>query len=67
MDDGGEDACGRLLVVDLGGHGVDGVDLHGHGQLAHVAVVKNAAAGSYLKGALLLLLGALNVFAVADT
>jgi hypothetical protein len=45
----------RLLVVDLGGHGVDGVHLHGHGQLAQVAVVEYAAARSYLKGALLLL------------
>ena len=47
------------------GIGVDGVDLHGHGQLAQVAVVENAAARSHLKGALLLLFGALHVFLVA--
>ena len=57
--------CG-FLVVDLGGNGVDGVDLHGHGQLVHVAVVQDAAAGSDLKGALLLLLGALHIFVVAN-
>ena len=54
-----------FLVVDLRGNGVDGVDLHGHGQLAHVAVVENAAAGRNFKGALLLLVGALDVFLVA--
>ena len=65
VHDGGEDARGGFLVVDLGGVGVDGVDLHRHGQLAQVAVVENAAAGSHLEGALLLLLGALDVFLVA--
>ena len=44
------------------GYGVDGVHLHGHGELAQVAIVENAAARSYFKGALLLLLRALNVF-----
>ena len=39
-------------------------DLHGHGQLAQVAVIEHAAARSYLKGALLLPLGALHVLAV---
>ena len=47
------------------GNGVDGVDLHGHGQLVHVAVIEHAAAGRHLKGALLLLLRALNIFVVA--
>ena len=65
VDDGGEGARGGLLVVDLGGVGVDGVDLHGHGQFVQVAVVEDAAAGSDLKGALLLLFGALHVFLVA--
>ncbi len=50
----------------FGGHGVDGVDLHGHGEFAHIAVIEDAAAGSHLKGALLLLLRALDVFGVAD-
>ena len=36
------------------------------GKFAQIAIVKNAAAGSYLKGALLLLLGALNIFAMAN-
>ena len=68
--------CGRLrasvraarpcLVVDLGGNGVDGVDLHGHGQFVQVAVVENAAARSDFKRALLLLLRALDVFVVTD-
>ena len=62
---GGEGVRGGLLVVDLGGIGVDGVHLHGHGQLAQVAVVEHAAARSHLKGALLLLLGALDEFLVA--
>ena len=57
---------GGLLVVDLGGVGVDGVDLHGHGQLVQVAVVEDAAARSHLKGALLLLVGALHVLLVVD-
>ena len=57
---------GGLLVVDFGGDGVDGVDLHGHGELAQVAVVEDAAARRDLKGALLLLLGALDVFGVAN-
>ena len=61
----GEGARGGLLVGDLGGIGVDGVDQHGHGQLAHVAVIENAAARSHFKGALLLLLGALDEFLVA--
>jgi hypothetical protein len=65
VDDGGQSVRGSGLVFDLGGHGVDGVDLHGHGQLVQVAVVEHAAAGSYLKGALLLLLRALNKFLVA--
>ena len=47
------------------GIGVDGVDQHGHGQLVQVAVVEDAAPGSHLKGALLLLFGALHVFLVA--
>ncbi len=53
---------GRLLVVNLGRHGIDGVRLHGHGQFAQVAVVEDAAARSHLKGALLLLLCAPYIF-----
>ena len=56
VHDGGQSVRGGLLVVDLGGHGVDGVHLHGHGQFVQIAVVEHAAPGSYLKGALLLLL-----------
>ena len=41
-------------------------DLHGHGQLVQVAVVEHAAARSNLKGALLLLFGALHKLLVAD-
>ncbi len=63
---GGQHAGCGFLVVDLRRNGIDGVDLHGHGEFVHVAVVENAAAGRNLKGALLLLLGALNVFVVAD-
>ena len=53
------------LSAIFAGIGVDRVDQHGHGQLAHVAVVKNAAARSYIKGALLLLFGALYEVLVA--
>ncbi len=53
---GSQGVRGRLLVVDFGGNGVDGVDLHGHGQLAQVAIIEHAASRSYLEGALLLLL-----------
>ena len=56
VDDGGQRARRGFLVVDLRGNGVDGVDLHGHGQFVQVAVVENAAARRDLKGALLLLL-----------
>ena len=66
VDDSGERTGGAFLVVDLGRNGVDGVDLHGHGQLVHVAVIENAAAGRDLKGALLLLFRALHVFVVAN-
>ena len=52
--DRGQRACSGFLIVNLGGHRVDGVDLHGHGELVHVAVVENAAARRNLKGALLL-------------
>ncbi len=52
---------GFVLVVDLIGDGIDGVDLHRHGQLTHVAVVEDATAWRYLKGALLLLLRAFNI------
>ena len=62
MDDCGQRMRGRLLIVDLGGHGEDGVHLHRHGQLAQVAVIEHAAARSYLEGALLLLLGAFYKF-----
>ena len=55
-----------LLVVDLGGHGVDGVDLDGHRQFAQVAIVEHAASRRYFKGALLLLLCALNEFLMTD-
>ncbi len=57
---------GLVFVFDFVGNGVDGVDLHGHGELAHVAVVEDAAAWRDLKGALLLLLRAFNVFRVVD-
>ena len=66
MHDGGERARGGRLVVDFGGIGVDGVDLHGHGQLVQIAVEEHAAAGSDFKGALLLLIGALDEFLVAE-
>ncbi len=57
--------CAAAFLSSISrGVGVDGVDLHGHGQLVQVAVVEHAAAGSYLKGALLLPVGALNVFLV---
>jgi hypothetical protein len=52
---GGQRAGEARLVVNFSGDGVDGVDLDGHGQFVQVAVVENAAARSYLKGALLLL------------
>ena len=65
VHDRGQCAGGRLLVVDFGGHGKDGVHLHGHGQLAQVAVIEHAAARSHLKGALLLLVGALHKLLVA--
>ena len=64
VDDGGEGVRGGFLVGDFRGVGVDGVDLDGHGQLVEVAIVEDAAAGSYLEGALLLLVGALDVFLV---
>src|SRR6266568_4226756 len=60
----GEGAGSGFFVVDLGGAGIDGVDMDGHRQLAEVAIIENTAAGSYLKGALLLLLRALYVFRV---
>ena len=65
---GGEGAGpGRLVFVfDFVGDGVDGVDLHGHGEFAHVAVVEDAAARRDLKGALLLALCALNVVGVVN-
>jgi hypothetical protein len=50
---------GALLVVDLAGHGIEGVGLHRHGQLMQVAVVEHAAPRSHFKGAQLLLLRAL--------
>ena len=62
---GGQGVRGGLLVGDLRGIGVDGVDQHGHGQLVQVAVVEDAAARRHLKGALLLLLGALDELLVA--
>ena len=66
VDDSSKGARGGLWIVDLGGIGVDGIDLHGHGEFAHVAVVKDAAARRDLKGALLLLLRAFDVFVVVD-
>src|ERR1700733_426942 len=57
---------GLIFVVDLIGDCIDRVDLDRHGQLAHVAVVENAAARRHLKGALLLLLRALDVVVVAN-
>ena len=66
VDQGGKGARGGGVVVDLGGVGVDGVDLNGHCQLAQVAVVEHAAARRDLEGALLLLLGAVDELAVAD-
>ena len=57
---------GGLFVVDFGGVGVDGVDLDGHGQFVKVAIVENAAARSYFKDALLLLVGAFDVFLVLN-
>ena len=66
VDEGGEGVRRGLLVVDLGGHRVDGVGLDGHGQLTEVAVIEDAAAGSHLKGARLLLLGAVNKLLVTD-
>ena len=66
MNDSGEDMCRALLVVDLGGHGVNRVDLHRGGKLAQIAIVEYAATGSYFECALLLLLGALDIFAVMN-
>ena len=60
----GQRMGGRLLIRNLGGHGKDGVHLHRHGQLAQVAVIEHAAPRSNVKGALLLLPGALQKFAV---
>ena len=65
VDERSECACGSLLVGDLTGIGVDGVDQHGHGQLAHVAVVEDAAARSDVESALLLFFSALNKVLVA--
>ena len=64
VDDCGESMSGCLFVFDLGGHGEDGVNLHGHGQLAQIAVIKHAAARCHLEGALLLLFRALDVLLV---
>ena len=68
MDDGGKCVGVRRLVfvVDFVGDGIDGVDLHGHGELAQVAVVEDAAARRDFKGALLLLLRAFHVVGMAD-
>ena len=66
MDERSECAGGCLLVIDLTGIGVDGVDQHSHGELAHVAVIKDAAAWRDVEGALLLLFRALSEVLVAD-
>ena len=56
MDDLRESMGRRRFVVDLGGNGEVRIGLDGHGQFTQVAVVENAAAWSYFKGVLLLLL-----------
>ena len=61
----GQGARGGRLVGNLSRIGVDGVGQNGHGQLAQVAVVENAAARSHFKGALLLLGGALHKLLMA--
>jgi len=59
VDDLGEELRGvGAVVAELGGDGVDRVDEDGHAELAEVAVVEDAAAGSDFKGALLLSGGA---------
>ena len=60
VHDGGKSARGGRFVGDLAGIGVDGVYKDGHRQLAHVAVIQDAAPRGYLKGALLLLCCALD-------
>ncbi len=56
-----------LFVRDIGGHYINGIGEHGHRQLVQIAVVENAAAGRYLKGALLLLGGAVDeIFVMND-
>ncbi len=52
---------GFVLVVNFSGDRIDGVHLHGHGELAHVAVVEDTAARRYFKCALLLLLRAFDI------
>ena len=65
MNDRGQRARGRRLVVDLGGNGEDRIHLHRHRQLAQIAVIEHAAPRRHLKGALLLLGRALHVLVVA--
>ena len=66
VDDARQRRSRRILVLYLGGNAVDRVDQHGHGQLMQVAVVEDAAARRYLKGALLLARGQLYELTVGD-
>lgn len=68
VDGSGKSARFGLLVfvVDFSWDRVNRIDLHCHGQFAHVAVVEHTSARSYFKGALLLLLRFLNVFGFVD-
>ena len=61
----GQRARSGRLVGYLGRIGVNGVGQNGHGQLAQVAVVENAAARGHFNGALLLFLGALHELLMA--
>jgi hypothetical protein len=66
MHDGCEHPRCFLFVANLGGIGVNGIGLYGHGQFVQVAIVENAAARRDLKGALLLLLRPIRVFLMAN-
>lgn len=66
VNDAGKEVRGGFLVVDLGGHGVDGVDLYGGGEFAQIAIVQNAATRSYFKCALLLLFSALDILVMMN-
>src|SRR5579862_9842383 len=57
---------GCFLVGYLCRVRVNRINLHRHRQLAQVAIVQNAAAGSYFKCALLLLFCALNISRVLN-